>query len=150
MLLLKVRFRACSHNCWSLNFNLRKPILFLILVNAASIKMIDCWQIVATSFYPLLLLYCSRMSQKICKASLCETTVLSSPHIWCHKHFTMEKITCSGLGNGNVFHSFLSTVSLFPIHQSRYLTLRSSSAGFHPFHTSYRNTFLWSSMCILA
>lgn len=108
--------------------------------------MVGCWQIVAIYFY-LLLLYCSRTPQQVCRASVCEMEVLSSPNIWCHRHFMMEKIACSGSGNGNVFHSVLSTVSLFPIHQSRYLILRHSSAVFHPFHASYKNTCLWPNMC---
>lgn len=128
-------------------FNFKNPILMIIVVNA-SVLMIGCWQVVATYFY-LLLLCCSRTSQRVCRASVCEMKVLSSPNIWCHRHFMMGKITCSGLGNGNMFHSILSTVSLFPIHQRRYLILRHSQAIFHPFHTSYKNTCLWSNMCVL-
>lgn len=132
------------HKCWNLNIKLKKPIFIVIFINLFDWMIVDrlvIW------FYPLLLLDFSRVSQQFCRALWDDS--LSLLNIWCYEHFMMEKITCYGLGNGSILYLVLSTVSLFPIHQSRYLILRNSSAVFYPFHASYRNTFLWSSMCIL-
>lgn len=143
LLLLEICFRVSLH---VLNLLILKSYsrgnCYKCIINLNDWLLTDCGHLFL-SIIVILFQYISAGLQGFCLWG--ESPITN----WYHRYLVMEKITCSGLGNGNVFHSVLSTVSLFSIHQSRYLILRHSSAGFHPFHASYRNTCLWSSMCVL-
>lgn len=129
MFLLKVGFTACLCKCWSLNFNLKKAVLTVIVINAASVWLNDCWQ-TGPLFLSIITVRLFQGVSAVLQGFCFWDGSLSLLNIWCHQHFMMEEITCSGLENENVFHSVLSTISLFSIHQSRYLILRNSSAVF--------------------
>lgn len=146
MWVLKMKFKACLHKHQSMNFNLKKHALIVITVHAVCVWLDDYWQALALVFSITAIVLFISVSA-VCRTFICEMTVLSSPSFWCYSHFTISKLSSFGLGNGNAFHSVLSTVSLLSTHQIRYLILRNSSAAFHPF-CALIEALLFDQVCV--
>lgn len=88
--LVKVGFTACLCKCWSLNFNLKKSVLIVIAMNAASFWLNDCWQ-TGPLFLSIITVRLFQGVSAVLQGFCLWDRSLSLLNIWCHKHFLMGR-----------------------------------------------------------